>query len=259
MSEIKTVKQRLNNGKTVLMITMGPMTTPKMVEFVAHEGVFDAIWFDQEHTPSTHKELENLFIACRAGGIDAVVRVPPTDYATLMRPLEMGASGLLVAQSRTVEDVKRIVSWVKYPPEGIRGLYSFNHESNWGVIPPAEQIAKANREHWLSIQIETVEAVNCVEQIAQIEGVDHLFIGPGDLSCTLGHPGDPMHRTCLAAMQRIADAAKNADIHWGLLTRGPDHAMAAREMGATLFSITSEFIVIRQGIAAAKEAYADFF
>ena len=85
-------------------------------------------------------------MACRASGLDAFARVPPTDYATVMRPLETGCSGVMVAQVRTLDEVQRAVQWSKYPPRGTRGLFLGNAECDYGNIPAAEHVARANAQ-----------------------------------------------------------------------------------------------------------------
>ena len=88
-------------------------------------------------------------------------------------------------------EVEQIVQWAKYPPVGVRGLFRGNHEAGFGTVVQTEHIERTNRDRWLLIQIETPEAVACVEGIANVQGVNCLFVGPGDLACTLGVPGQP--------------------------------------------------------------------
>ena len=116
-----------------------------------------------------------MLIACRATGMDAFARVAPTHYATVMRPMEAGCSGVMIAQVRTLAEVQQAVQWVKYPPIGTRGMFTGNAETKYGLIDIATQVETANRERWLSIQIETVESVEIVDQIAAVEGVDWLL------------------------------------------------------------------------------------
>jgi hypothetical protein len=108
-------------------------------------GNFHGMWFDQEHAAIPHADLELMMIACRAAGKDGFARVPPNDYATIMRPYEAGCSGVMVAQVRTLAEVEQAVEWAKYPPAGKRGFYGGNAETGFGQITMATQVAAANR------------------------------------------------------------------------------------------------------------------
>ena len=118
--------------------------------------------------------------------------------------MEAGCSGVMIAQVRTLDEVEQAVRWAKYPPVGLRGFFGGNVETGFGSIDMATHVAQANRDRWVSIQIETPEAVEIVDQIAAIEGVDWLFVGPADLSVTLGVPGEFLHPKCIDALKRVA-------------------------------------------------------
>src|SRR5436190_22961647 len=151
------IKERLEAGKIVRTMHALGYATPRVIELVGLLGNFHGVWFDQEHSAIPHATLEMMLIACRAAKLDAFARVPPTDYATVMRPMEAGCSGVMIAQVRTLAEVEQAVAWAKYPPVGIRGTFTGNAETSYGKISLAEHIAKANREHWVSIQVETAE------------------------------------------------------------------------------------------------------
>ncbi|HVJ82940.1 MAG TPA: aldolase/citrate lyase family protein, partial [Planctomycetia bacterium] len=203
--------------------------------------------------------FELLALACRAAGLDSYVRLAPTDYASVMRPMEAGVGGIMAAQVRTPEEVRRIASWTRYPPLGIRGLNLSNREGKYANVSIPQLIEEANRERWLSVQIETAEALEQVEAIAAIDGVDHLFVGPADLSIALGVPGDFLNPKCLAAIDRIAAAVKKAGKSWGGLVRGKEHAAAFAARGCQLFAPASDVAVINAGFKALRGEYAELF
>ncbi len=140
----------------------------------------------------------------------------------------------------------------------IRGTFTGNIESKYGKIGLAEHVAAANRDRWVSIQIETAEAVEIVDQIAATKGVDWLFVGPADLSVTLGVPGEFLHPKCIDALKRVSAAAKKAGKSWGTLCRDPEHARICRELGCQLFSIFGDIDFIRVGLETLEERFADF-
>jgi 2-keto-3-deoxy-L-rhamnonate aldolase RhmA len=254
-----SLKQRLARGEVVRVMILGALAHPKLVELAALVGNIDGIWFDQEHSALTQQQLEVLLLACRAAGIEGFVRIAPTDYATVMRPLETGASGVMAAQIRTVAEAEQVVRWASYPPQGVRGLFQGNFEAGYGTIPPRKIIDRLAVDRWLVIQIETPEAVDCVDGIAQIEGVDCLFVGPGDLACTLGVPGEVLHPKCVAALERVAAAAKAAGKPWGVLSRSAEHAALCRNLGCQLFSLTGDIDLVLRGFQSAHAAYPELF
>jgi 4-hydroxy-2-oxoheptanedioate aldolase len=252
------IKQRLVSGQLVRAMHVTGFATPKVIELVGTLGNVHGIWFDQEHAAIPHAELELMLMACRATGVDAFARVPLTDYATIMRPMEAGCSGVMIAQIRTLDEVKQAVEWAKYPPVGKRGFFGGNIEGSFGNIDMATHIATANRDRWVAIQIETAQAVEIVEQIAAVDGVDWLFVGPADLSVTLGVPGEFLHPKCVDALQRVGAATKKAGKAWGTLSRDVEHARRCREFGCQLFSLFGDIDCLRVGLRALEERFADF-
>jgi 2-dehydro-3-deoxyglucarate aldolase/4-hydroxy-2-oxoheptanedioate aldolase len=251
-----TIKQRLTAGQTVLTMHVTGFIKPRALEMLGVVGKFHGVWIDQEHAATAHAELESLLIACRAARIDAFARVAPTDYATVMRPMEAGASGVMIAQVRTLDEVKQAVEWAKYPPRGRRGFFGANVETEFGNIDMATHVERANRERWVAIQIETPEAVEIVDQIATTDGVDWLFVGPADLSVTLGVPGDFLHPKCVDALKRVSAACKSAGKAWGTLSRDPEHALRCRELGCQLFSVFGDVDCLRTGLSALEQRFA---
>ena len=254
-----SIKTRLDQGELVRVMCIGPFPDPKLVEVAGRYGELHGVWIDQEHSAIPHARMELLAMACRASGLDAFARVPPTDYATLMRPFEAGCSGVMVAQIRHLEEVHRVVQWSKYPPRGIRGLFMGNAESDYGRTPAAQHVARANAERWLAIQIETPEAVDQVDAIIAVDGVDLLFVGPADLACTLGVPGELLHPKCVDALRRVSAACRAAGKPWGIFTRDPQHAAQCRELGCQLFSLYSDLDLIVRGLKITRDQFADLY
>jgi 4-hydroxy-2-oxoheptanedioate aldolase len=252
------IKERLAAGQIVRTMHITGYATPKIVELVGRLGNFHGMWFDQEHSAISHAELELMLIACRSAGKEAFARVPPTDYATIMRPMEAGCNGVMVAQVRTLAEVEQAVDWAKYPPAGKRGFFGGNYEGGFGTVSMAEHTVNANRDRWLAIQIETPEAVEIVDKIAATKGVDWLFVGPADLSVTLGVPGEFLHPKCIDALERVAAATKKAGKAWGTLPRDAEHAGRCRELGCQLFSIFGDLNCLRLGLATLEQRFADF-
>jgi 2-dehydro-3-deoxyglucarate aldolase/4-hydroxy-2-oxoheptanedioate aldolase len=254
---MSTIIERLRDGKLVRVMHFTGLSSPKLVEVAGILGDFHGLWIDQEHTAVPHAQLELMLMACRAVGLDAFARVPPTDYATIMRPMEAGCSGVMIAQVRTLSEVQQAVAWAKYPPRGVRGMFGGTIEAGYGAIEMHKHVENANRDRWVAIQIETAEAVEIIDQIAAMDGVDHLFVGPADLSVTLGVPGEFMHPKCLAALERVAAASKKSGKSWGILSKDPEHVGKCRALGCQLFSVFGDLECFRAGLKALEERFAD--
>jgi 2-dehydro-3-deoxyglucarate aldolase/4-hydroxy-2-oxoheptanedioate aldolase len=254
---MSTIIKRLRDGQLVRVMHFTGLSSPKLVEVAGILGDFHGLWIDQEHTAVPHAQLELMLMACRAVGLDAFARVPPTDYATIMRPMEAGCSGVMIAQVRTLAEVEQAVAWAKYPPRGVRGMFGLTVEAGYGKVEMGKHAENANRDRWVAIQIETAEAVEIIDQIAAVDGVDHLFVGPADLSVTLGVPGEYMHPKCIAALERISAASKKHGKSWGILSKDPEHVRKCRAMGCLLFSIFGDIECFREGLKALEERFAD--
>lgn len=259
MASVSSIKSRLASGKQVNVFSVGAIPSPKIIELVALSGAYHAIWIDEEHAGLTLNQIETLAMACRSVGLDSYVRVAPTNYAAVMRPMEAGVGGIMAAQIRSVEEARQVVRWAKFPPLGERGANASNFEGNYGTRPLATHIAKCNEDRWLSLQIETIEALDHVEEIAAIEGVDNLFVGPADLSVALGVPGDFMHQRCRDALQRVSDAAISQGKSWGILVRSPEHADYCRSLNCKLLAYGNDLSVILGGLAVIRARYEASF
>ncbi len=205
------IKTMLAEGKVVRVFGCGQLISPKLIEILGEHGEFDALWIDQEHAGLTMKDIELATMAARSYGMDHFVRLPATDYAAVMRPLEAGAGGVMISMVRSAEEVEQAVRWAKFWPRGERGLNGGNRDGRFGLVPLAEYAAKANAETFVGIQIETAGALAAAAEIAAVPDVDLLFVGPSDLSQVLGRHrrlrepalpgGDPVDRPRLRGGQ----------------------------------------------------------
>src|SRR5580658_1745578 len=209
------IKQMLNEGKVVRAFGFGQLLSPKLIEILGEHGEFDALWLDFEHGGLTMKDIEWATMAARAYGMDHFVRLPATDYAAVMRPLEAGAGGVMISMVRSPADAEQAVRWAKFWPRGERGMNGGNRDGRFGLMPIAEYTAQANASIFIGIQIETAGALATVAEIAAVPDVDLLFVGPSDLSQVLGVTGDFENPKCLAAIETIARACADAKKPWG--------------------------------------------
>jgi 4-hydroxy-2-oxoheptanedioate aldolase len=253
------IKQLLAEGKVVRVFGSGQLLSPKLIEIVGEHGGFEALWLDSEHGGLTMKEIELATLAARWYEMDHFVRLPATDYASVMRPLEAGAGGVMISMVRTPADAEQAVRWAKFWPRGERGLNGGNRDGRFGLTPLAEYTASANANTFVGIQIETAQALEAVKEIAAVPDVDLLFVGPSDLSQVLGVTGEFENPKCLKAIEAIAHACRDVHKPWGIFSRGPEYALRMRDWGCQLFVLGADIHVVHAGIRSLKDRYAPFF
>jgi 2-dehydro-3-deoxyglucarate aldolase/4-hydroxy-2-oxoheptanedioate aldolase len=253
MGHLKTL---LAQGKLIKVFGVGQLCHPKIIEIIGLHGGYDAVWLDQEHAGISIEQIENASRAARATGLDSFVRLAPTDYATVMRPLEAGAGGVMAAQVRGELQARDVVHWAKFHPIGLRGVNGTGVDGRFGTIPMAEYLAKANAETFVAIQIEHIDAVREVEAIAAIPGVDVLFIGPADLGQSMGLVGQWDHPDVWQAIERVAAAAKQHHVAWAILPRNPEQARRCVDLGCRMLSIGLDVWSLQRGLASFLAEYA---
>ncbi|MSU66594.1 MAG: aldolase [Opitutus sp.] len=188
---------------TVLKINLAD---PRVIEGAGMCGV-DAVWLCTEHVPNDWIALENQIRAARVHHIDALVRVARGSYSDYIRPLEAGATGIIVPHVANAAEARQIVEWVRFHPIGKRALDGGNIDGQFCLVPLDEYIQHSNTERIIILQIESPEALEHVEAIAAVPGFDGLLFGPGDFSHRIGKPGQIADPVVVAARQRVAKAA----------------------------------------------------
>jgi 2-keto-3-deoxy-L-rhamnonate aldolase RhmA len=254
-----TMKSLLAQNRLLRVCALGQLCSPKLVEMVAYHGGFGAVWFDQEHVGLTIPQIEDAARAARGSGLASFVRLNPTDYATVMRPLEAGAGGVMAAMVRSARQVEELLTWAKFHPRGLRGVNGTGVDGRYGSMAGSEYFAKANAETFVAVQIENVEAVQDVERIAAIADLDLLFIGPADLSQSMGIPGQWEHPRMWEAVGRVAKAAEANRVAWAILPRDAAHARRCVELGCRVLSIGIDVWFFQKGLQAFAADFAEVF
>jgi 2-dehydro-3-deoxyglucarate aldolase/4-hydroxy-2-oxoheptanedioate aldolase len=255
----RRLKELLAADKLVRVYGLGQLLSPKLVEIIGLHGGYDAVWFDHEHAGISIEQIEQAALAARACGLDSFVRLAPTDYATVMRPLEAGAGGIMAAQVRNAEQTEQVIQWAKFHPRGQRGVNGLGVDANYGMLPAKDYFAKANRETFIAIQIEHAEAVEDIDRIAAVPDVDVLFIGPADLGQSMGTPGEWDQPRIWAAIEKVAQAARKHRIHWAIVAITPAFAKRCVELGCRCLNIGFDCWTVHDGIKVVKERFSEFF
>ncbi|MCA9219643.1 MAG: 4-hydroxy-2-oxovalerate aldolase [Planctomycetales bacterium] len=243
---------KIRAGRTVRICNMGHYL-PFFVEHAAHFG-FDCIWLDAEHRAWEARELQALLAHFHRCDIDCMLRPPTLEKSRLYRYLEDVAAGLMIPHVSTVERARELVQATKFPPLGDRGQDGSGLDNDFYLHGHGDYTDQANRETFLVVQIETPQAVANAEAIAAVEGVDGLFVGPGDLGLRLRHHPDPT-LTLDVAYETVAAAAAKHGKAWGCPASGVEELKRFRAMGAQLLAHGGEFFAIMNML---KQTGADF-
>lgn len=246
------VLRKLRGGELVRVAGMSRVRDPWLAEVIGHLG-YDVIWFDMEHRAWGYDVIDPISLACRAAGIDLMVRVLRTGYTAPMRALEFGSNGLMVPHCLSAADARQWVEWTRFPPLGRRGFDGAGSDAAYGFDDPVAYMEHANRETFLVLQIEDREAVDAVDEIAAVEGVDLLFVGGGDLSISLGCPFQMKHPAMQKAIDRVAEAAARHGKWWGMPTGSPDAAQDLIDRGARFIVCGGDHGALVNGLRAGIE------
>jgi 2-keto-3-deoxy-L-rhamnonate aldolase RhmA len=252
------LKDRLRNGDVVLG-TILPLPSPEVAEIIGLAG-YDCVLLDAEHGPLTHETLQAMARACRSVGAAPLVRVPDHHPKQILRALDCGCVGVMAPQVETAEQAAAVVAATRYAPQGIRSLAGATPAARWGAVPLAEHVARSNASAVSVLQVETRRGLASVEEIARVPGVDVLFVGPADLSQSLGHPGETGHPDVQAAFRRIIEAGRAAGVAVGILALTPGDVRGYRRLGVTMFLDSAPRLLLRASQAQAagmREAAAD--
>ena len=247
---VKNLKTALAQGKLTRVFMIGQLCHPKIVEIIGVHGGYDAVWLDQEHAGLSIAQIEHACLAARSVGLDSFVRLAATDYATVMRPLEAGAGGIMAAQVKSAAEAEQVVHWAKFHPRGMRGVNGSGVDGRFSTIAMPEYMQRANAETFIAIQIEHFGAVDDVEKIAAIKDVDMLFIGPADLGQSMGLVGDWDHPKIWQAIERVANAAKANGTHWAILPRNAAYAKRCVDLGCRMLSVGVDVWAVQRGLKA---------
>ncbi len=225
---MKNLKQRIKRGETVLgcWLNLGSSLAAEMVGVAG----FDWVLIDLEHGAGTEKDVLYQLQALEHGTAAPIIRVEGFERQRIHRVLDYGAEGIMCPRIRTAAEAKQAVGAIRYTPEGLRGVAKMVRATNFGVNFD-EYLAGAKDNLVGVVQIETEESLHCLDDIAAIDGVDVLFVGPSDLTMALGIFGQFDHPKFIDALKATADAAQKAGKATGVLLYNADHFGQFYELG----------------------------
>ena len=241
--EIKknSFKEALKSGATQWGLWSG-LPDASCVEICAGAG-FDWLLLDGEHSPLDVPKVLTQLQAVSAYDTHPVVRPVCGDVNLIKKLLDVGAQTLLVPMVDTAEQAAQLVKAMRYPPEGIRGLgTSLARAAGWGRV--TGYLKEANEQMCLLVQVETVTALENLDKIVKVEGVDGVFIGPSDLSASMGYIGNPGHPDVVAAIEKGLATIRAAGKAAGLLAVAPDLARAYAAKGANFVAVGVDTMIL---------------
>ena len=246
------VRNNVRNGKRAFGAFLG-MGSATVAELLAHGGC-EWLLIEMEHNGLDMAEVERILMAVNGTDTIPMVRIPSADPVFIQRSLDIGAMGIAVPMVRSVEEAKAIVRASRYPPEGSRSFgplrashYTFKYE---------EYFEQANQNILIMLIIETAEAVENLEEIARVPGIDVLFIGAFDLCLSLGlNPFDMPLPEIDAVMARALEIGRSTGVAVGAGASNPQELLALAEKGFTFLSYGPDYQLLVGAIRPGVEAY----
>lgn len=210
------LKMKLSNGEPVIGTMVTVIEESDIVNILKVCG-FDYFIIDNEHGHIDYGKVANLFALAKALGIPGIVRIPEVKREVVLKYMEMGAAGILLPNTESVEEAKALVRYSKYYPLGNRGVsLSRPHTGYEKVINAEDYMQEANEETILMIQIESDCAVEIIDELLDVDGIDVAFIGPNDLTQSMGIIGQFNHPKFLSALEKVIEAARRKNKYSGI-------------------------------------------
>lgn len=234
-------RQRLIDGDTQIGMIV-TLESPEVVEALCHIG-FDWLFIDTEHAPLLPHSVQHIIQT--AGETPCVVRLSRSDEISIKRALDAGAAGIIVPQVNSAAHARLIVSYAKYAPMGSRGI-GLNRASMYGLNFD-DYVAQANENTAIIVLAEHIDAVENIEDICDVEGVDAVFIGPYDLSASLNKIGRFDDREVIAAIDRVREVCVAKGLRLGMYGASPQAVNRHRDSGFTLLCCGADIAVFAEG------------
>jgi len=223
---------------------------PEAVEIIGLAG-WDFVVIDCEHAPITAAQLPGMVRAAAAAGIPAIVRVASSDPPAIQHALDSGAAGVQVPQIASVDAAKAAIAASRFHPLGQRGFNPFVRAAEFSLSTTAEFFSRANDEVSLILQIESAAGIEAVDGILALPGIDVLFIGPYDLSQSLGIPGETSHPQVFAAAERIARSAEARGVALGVFTNSEQDVRRWLDIGVRYLCLSVDTVYLLNAMRAA--------
>ena len=242
------LKLKLKNGGLMVGTMISEIRNPNLAYMLAQCG-FDFFIIDNEHGSYSPESISNIIAAAKGAGVLTVVRIPEIRRETILKPLDCGAAGLLVPQVNTTHQATEIMTHAKYPPLGNRGVALSRAHSLYARPKAAEYLVQANEATFIAVQAESPEAISNLESIATTPGVDAIFVGPADLSVSLGIPGEISHPDEIEAINKVVEVCQKHGITPGIHMSDLEMLKAWIEKGMRFVTFSSDVDLLSRAAA----------
>lgn len=239
-------KQGLKAGELQIGL-WGSLCSPITSEIIGYSG-FDWIVLDMEHAPNEVPMVMAQMQAMAAGGTSVVVRPPWNDMVMIKRVLDIGAQTILLPYIQNADEARQAVANVRYPRAGVRGAAGGTRATAYGRIKDYYQTV--DNETCILLQVETIEAIAQLEEIAAVDGVDGIFVGPSDLSASMGHLGNPEHEDVQAVIKQAAITMAGLNMASGILGTMEKAAHRYVDLGYKFVAVGTDIGVLASGADA---------
>jgi 4-hydroxy-2-oxoheptanedioate aldolase len=242
--KVLPIKEKLNRGEFVV----GPFMKsrdPAMVEIVGLAG-FDFAILDMEHSALSIESVEDLIRMAAVRGIDSIVRVPETSESAISGPLDAGASGVLIPHVDTKKQAEEAVFLSKFSPLGERGMDVYARAADYSHLPKEIYLKEANRRTLLIIQIEGKKGVENLDDILSVKGLDTIFVGPYDLSQSLGVPGEIDHPKVAEKIKQVVGKVRKAGLSLGIYVDDVETAKRWINLGVQFIALLMDTVIFFQ-------------
>jgi 4-hydroxy-2-oxoheptanedioate aldolase len=247
------VKKRWAQGKPVLA-TVAHFSDPASAELIGLLG-FDCLWIDLEHQPLGIAEAAGIMRAARVGDMDVMARPAKGEFMRMARLLEAGASLIMYPRCESADEARELVRCAKFPPLGERGFFSASPDNPYSTMPIKDYLSQANEQTTLIAQIESPNAVKCAGAIAEVDGIDLLFFGPGDFSVISGIPGEFDSPVVRDALQETCRQALAGGKRFGTIVTDLEYAKSMLDVGATLLCYGGDLHFVRQALVDIRNRF----
>lgn len=251
-----TIMNKLRNKEKVCA-SWAQLGSNVSSEILAEAG-FDAIVIDMEHSQTSLPGVVSMIQGMKGTGCAPFVRAPWNDLVWCKQILDCGAYGIHIPYVSTKEEAITAVKSCRYALEGYRGLATSQRAVNYGMSKE-EYFARANRDIIVMVAIETREGVNNIEEIASIEGVDGIFVGPSDLATSLGYIANPQNDEVQEAIKKVEDAVKKTDKFLGTIASDFEAAKILYDRGYSIVYFMSDVGAVMKTATAGVKAFRELY
>lgn len=251
---MKGLKEKIKGKDSILGMMLSELAAPNILRIMKASG-FEYVIVDCEHGYFDFSQLALLSAVGKGIHMPVIVRIPSISREYITKVLDIGVEGILVPMINSAKEVEEVIKYAKYTPIGARGISTTRPHSEYHIDNLKDYMERANQKTVIMVQIETQEAVDRIESIVAVEGIDTVFIGPNDLAADMGIPGDFEDEKMQEAILKVINAADRHGINSGIITSNMKLIHNCRQQGMRVFSCSSEVGMMLKG---AKNIYDDF-